>query len=76
MKSWLLQSVRMMVDHPEEVRCARLRGQTTVVYELRGHSGDTGKMIGKDGKTISALRTLVGAMAARQGRKAVVEVVD
>ncbi len=76
MKSWLLQSVRMMVDHPEDVRCARLRGDKTIIYELRGHNRDTGKMIGKDGKTISALRTLVGAMAARQGRRAVVEVVD
>ena len=47
-----------------------------MVYELRCHSGDAGKVIGKDGKTISAWRTLLAAMGARQGRKVIVEVVD
>lgn len=76
MKEALLNMVRMIVDHPGDVRLTQLQGATTMIYELRCHSGDVGKIIGKDGKTVSALRTLLGVMAVRQGRKAVLEVVE
>lgn len=76
MKRALLNLVRMIVDHPNDVRVAMLQGAQTYVFELRCHNGDVGKVIGKDGKTVGALRTLVGVLAARQGRKAVVEVVE
>jgi uncharacterized protein len=76
MKRWILNMVRMIVDHPDDVRVTTLEGAQTLVFELRCHNGDVGKVIGKDGKTISAIRTLLGVMAARQGRKAVLEIVE
>ena len=76
MKQALLSMVRMIVDHPDEVRVTTLQGASTMIFELRCNAGDVGKIIGKDGKTVSALRTLLGVMAVRQGRKAVLEVVE
>lgn len=76
MKQMLLNMVRMIVDHPDDVQITTLQGAQTLVFELRCHNGDVGKVIGKDGKTVSALRTLLGVVAARQGRKAVLEVVE
>ena len=76
MKRWLLELVRMLVDHPDDVHCVLIQGDTTLIMEIRCHADDIGKVIGKDGKTVGAMRTLLNAMAARQGRKAVVEVVD
>ncbi len=76
MKRSLLSMVRMLVEHPDDVRISQLQGATTSIYELRCHSSDVGKVIGKDGKTVGAIRTLLSAMAARKGRKAVLEVVE
>ncbi len=76
MKRTLLNVVRQLVDHPADVRLTEMHGATTSIYELRCHSGDVGKIIGKDGKTVSAIRTLAGVMAVRRGRKAVLEVVE
>jgi len=48
----------------------------TQVFELRCHSEDIGKVIGKEGKTVGSLRTLLNAVASKQGRRAVLEVVE
>lgn len=76
MKRLLEQIVRMIVDHPDEIRLTSLQGATTTIYELRCNGGDIGKIIGKDGKTVSAMRTLLSVMAVRRGRRAVLEIVE
>lgn len=76
MKQMVLNIVRLLVDHPDDVKCTVLQGASTMVLELRCNRSDIGKVIGKDGKTVGAIRTLLGVMAARQGRKAVLEVVE
>ncbi len=76
MKQSLLSVVRMLVEHPGDVCLTQLQGATLTIFELRCNNSDIGKIIGKDGKTVGALRTLLGVMAARQGRKAVLEVVE
>jgi len=68
--------VRALVDHPDDVRLTEVEGERTLIYELRCHSEDVGKVIGKSGKTIGAIRTLVNTAAARQGRRAMLEVVE
>jgi len=65
-----------LVDHPEDIKLTELAGAKSVVFELRCHSDDVGKVIGKNGKTISAVRTLIGTAAARQGLRALIEVVE
>ena len=68
--------VRALVDHPQDVRLTEVEGERTLILELRCHPEDVGKVIGKSGKTIGAIRTLISTAAARQGRRAMLEVVE
>ena len=54
-----------LVDKPEEVEIHEVTGDTTTVYELKVAQEDLGKIIGKQGKTAKAIRTLLGAAAAK-----------
>lgn len=76
MKELIQNIVRMLVDHPEDIRISEMEGATRLVYELRCHSGDIGKVIGKDGKTIGSVRNLLNVIAARQNKRVVLEVVE
>jgi len=76
MKQMILDVVRSIVDRPGDVSVTSFQGAGTAIFELRCHAGDVGKVIGKDGKTVGAIRSLVGVLAARQGRKSVLEVVE
>jgi uncharacterized protein len=76
MKELVEYIVRALVDHPNDVRLTELDGERTVVFELRCHPNDIGKVIGKNGKTVSAVRTLLSTAAAKQGRRAMLEVVE
>lgn len=76
MKDWLETTVRALVDRPEAVRVVALEGAKTAVYEVRCGAEDVGKVIGRSGKTVGALRALLGSIAARDGRRAVVEVIE
>ena len=68
--------VRNLVDHPDDIRLASIDGEKSLVLELRCHPTDIGKVIGKNGKTTGAIRTLLSTAAARQGRRAMIEVVE
>lgn len=76
MKEWLNSTIRSLVDHPEAVRIEGIVGERTSIFEVRCHPEDVGKIIGRNGKTISAVRTLLSTQAAREKRQAVVEVVE
>lgn len=76
MKAILETIVKSLVDAPNEVRITEINGDKTIIYELRCNAKDVGKIIGKSGKTVGAMRVLLNAIAARQGRKAMLEVVD
>jgi Predicted RNA-binding protein (contains KH domain) len=76
MKEFIEYIAKTLVDHPEELQVTEVEGERTVVYELRCHPDDVGKVIGKSGKTVGAVRTLLSTVAARQGRRAMLEVVE
>ncbi len=76
MKEFLEYIVKNLVDHPDEVKVAEIEGSRTTVYELRVGQGELGKVIGKEGKTAKSLRTLLAAVAARQGKRAVLEILE
>ena len=76
MKDLIEYVVKTLVDHPDDLRIAEIEGERTVVYELRCHPEDVGKVIGKSGKTVGAIRTLLSTVAARQNRRAMLEVVE
>ena len=65
-----------LVDKPEEVQINEVSGDTTTVYELKVAQEDLGKIIGKQGKTEKAMRILLGAAAAKDKRRAVLEIVE
>ncbi len=76
MREFLEYIVKNLVDHPDEVKIQEVEGSRTTVYELRVGQGDLGKVIGKEGKTAKSLRTLLAAVAARQGKRAVLEILE
>ena len=55
---------KSLVDHPDEVEVRRSEGGRTVIYELRVAEEDRGRVIGKNGRTIQAIRILLKAAAA------------
>jgi hypothetical protein len=67
---------KALVDNPEEVRVAEVEGDKAIVIELSVAKSDLGKVIGRQGKTARALRTVLAAAAARLGQKAILEIVE
>ena len=66
-----------LVDDPEQVEVERFEERDgTIVLELAVGPDDYGKVIGRGGRTAAALRTVVGAMAASDGQRVVVDIVD
>jgi predicted RNA-binding protein YlqC (UPF0109 family) len=65
---------RSLVDDPAAVEVREAQSQPALVYQLRVASGDIGKVIGKHGRTAHALRLLLAATAARDNRRAVLEI--
>jgi len=76
MKEFIEYIVKNLVDHPDEVKVAEVEGSRTTVFELRVGAGELGKVIGKEGRTAKSLRTLLAAVAARQGKRAVLEILE
>ncbi len=69
--------VKHLIDYPEELTITQVEGEKGAVFEIRVNPDDIGKVIGKSGRTVKALRTLVGALAARSGiRGATLEIVE
>jgi predicted RNA-binding protein YlqC (UPF0109 family) len=68
---------RSLVDAPDEVSVDSFEEEDgTLVLELHVAEDDTGKVIGRGGRTVAALRTVMKAASARDGRRVLVDVVD
>ena len=65
---------RSIVDEPERVTVSEFEGTRGLTYEVRAAPGDVGKLIGRNGRTVKALRRVVKAIARRDGTRAEVEV--
>jgi hypothetical protein len=76
MKDLLEHIVKALVDHPADLRIAEMGGDKTVIFEMRCHPDDVGKIIGKGGKTVGAIRVLLTTVAMRSGKRALLEVVE
>jgi predicted RNA-binding protein YlqC (UPF0109 family) len=67
----------MLVDKPDEVNVEAVESDQTIIYELTVGDGDYGKVIGKKGRNVSALRTILFAINAKEGgKRARLEVID
>jgi len=76
MKELIETIVKNIVDSPEEVHVNEVVGEKTTVIELRVAQPDLGKVIGKQGRTARAMRTLLSAAATKINQRAVLEILE
>jgi uncharacterized protein len=67
---------KALVDNPEEVAVNEVEGEVTSVIELRVAKVDLGKVIGKEGRTARAMRTLLTAASTKIRKRAVLEIIE
>ena len=75
MKDLIELLTRRLVDEPDEVAVLEVERPGTVTYEVHVAVGDAGKVIGKGGRVINALRTVAKASAVQDGRRVFVELI-
>jgi len=76
MKEFVIYLIKNLVDQPDEVKVDVFEGEQTVVIEVRVAEGDTARVIGRQGNTIKALRTLATTVASRFSKKIRLELVE
>ncbi len=76
MKLLIELMAKALVDKPEEVAVAEVDGERTTVFELRVATSDLGKVIGKQGKTARAMRTILSAAGTKLGKRCVLEILE
>jgi len=77
MEEFIEVAVKQLVDKPDEVQINIVETEQRIIYELTVGEGDYGKVIGKRGRNISALRTIVFAINAKQGgKRARLDIID
>lgn len=67
---------KALVDVPEDVKISEIKGEQTTVFELVVAKSDLGKVIGKQGKTAKALRTILTAASTKLRMRSVLEIVE
>jgi predicted RNA-binding protein YlqC (UPF0109 family) len=75
-KEFIENIARALVDQPDSVKVTEIEGEKTTVYELRVYSEDLGKVIGRKGQTAKAIRTLISAVSAKKGKRALLEILE
>jgi uncharacterized protein len=76
MKELIEMIAKALVDNPEQVKVAEVEGEQTTVLELRVAQSDLGKVIGKQGRTARAIRTLLGAAGMKIRKRFVLEILE
>ena len=77
MKDLLIEMIKAIVDKPDEVDITLTESENTMIYELRLGDGDVGKVIGKKGRNVGAIRTLLTAASAKEGgKRSMLEIIE
>ncbi|HTQ86836.1 MAG TPA: KH domain-containing protein [Candidatus Solibacter sp.] len=76
MKELVVAIARALVDHPDDVQVRSVDGEQITVLELRVHPEDIGKVIGRQGRTAKAIRTLLGAAGMKQQKRYTLEILE
>ena len=76
MKELITYIAKALVDFPEEVMVTEVEGEHTTVVELRVAKQDMGKIIGKQGRTAQAIRTILSAASGKTGKRFVLEIIE
>jgi len=76
MKELVEAIAKALVDHPDDVQVKSAEGSQMTVLELRVHPEDLGKVIGRQGRTAKAMRTLLGAAGTKVRKRFTLEIVE
>ena len=76
MKDLIQRIAEALVDKPEQVVVTALKGSQATILELKVAKEDLGKIIGKQGRTAKAIRTILGASSAKENKRTVLEIVE
>ena len=75
MRTLIEYIARSLVENPDQVRINQVEGEQSVIFELQVSPEDMGKIIGKQGRIANAMRVLLKAAAAKEGKRAVLEII-
>ncbi len=76
MKELIKYMAQALVDHPDQVEVSEVIGEQTSVIELRVAKEDLGKVIGKQGRTAKAMRTVLSAASTKIRKRTVLEIIE
>jgi uncharacterized protein len=76
MKELITYIAKALVDKPEEVVVTEIEGEQTSVLELKVAKEDLGKVIGKQGRTARAMRTILSAASTKINKRSVLEIIE
>jgi predicted RNA-binding protein YlqC (UPF0109 family) len=76
MKELIEAIAKALVDHPENVQVKSVDGEQVTVLELRVHSDDLGKVIGRQGRTAKSMRTILGAAGMKLRKRLTLEILE
>ena len=76
MKELLEAMAKVLVDYPDQVRVRAIEGEEVIVFELRVHPSDLGKVIGREGRIAQAIRTILGAAGVKLRKRVTVVILE
>jgi len=68
--------IKGIVDNPDKVEISEIMGEKTSIFEVRVDSNDIGKVIGRQGRNIKSIRTVVNAAAQKVDKRVIIEIVE
>lgn len=76
MKEFLEFVIRQLVDYPDEVMLSEIPNGRMTIFKVQLRQSDVGRVIGRNGATIQAIRALLASSASRHGQRATLEIVE
>jgi uncharacterized protein len=76
MKELVEVIVKALVDNPDQVHVRAIEGEQVTVFELRVHKSDLGQVIGRQGRTAQAIRTILSAVGMKWRKRFTLEILD
>jgi predicted RNA-binding protein YlqC (UPF0109 family) len=76
LKSLIEYMSKSLVDTPDEVNVSEVPGDQSTIYELKVNKSDLGKVIGKQGRTARALRTILNAASTKMKKRTILEIIE
>ena len=76
MKTLVENIAKSLVNHPDQVAVTETASERTAVIELRVAAEDLGRVIGKEGRTAKAIRTILNAASTRENKRVVLEILE